>query len=134
MGLKYLLDTDICIYIMNEKYESVLSHLDKTSPGEVAVSVVTYGELLCGAHKSQFYQKAIQKLEMLTQFIPSLPLPNDVAEHYAKIRSLLEKKGTTIGANDLWIAAHAMSLDVVLVTNNGKEFKRVAKLKVENWC
>ncbi len=134
MGLKYVLDTDICIYIMNKTHDSVFKHLNKTSSGEVAMSIITYGELLNGANKSDFHQRAIQKLALLTEIIPPLSLPVEVVQHYGKIRSLLEKKGKIIGGNDLWIAAHALSLDVTLVTNNGKEFKRIAALKVENWC
>ena len=134
MALKYLIDTDICIYVINQKYESVIDRFETVSFGEAAMSVVTYAELLYGAHKSQFQKQAIQKLEALAQYIPPLSLPENAGRYYGKIRSLLEKKGKSIGGNDLWIAAHALSLDVILVTNNQKEFKRVAELKIENWC
>ncbi|OGO90233.1 MAG: plasmid maintenance protein [Coxiella sp. RIFCSPHIGHO2_12_FULL_44_14] len=134
MKLQYLLDTNMCIYIIKEKPNSVLVRFKKISIGETAMSTITYGELLYGAHKSQYRDKAIQKLEELVHFIPSLPLPADVADYYGKIRSLLEKKGTPIGNNDLWIAAHALCLDVTLVRNNEKEFRRIAGLKLENWC
>lgn len=133
MTLKYMLDTNICIYISKKKPVSVLNRFEETSSGEIGMSIITYSELLYGAHKSQFHEQAIQKLNALTQFIPVLPLPNAIAEHYAKIRKLLEKKGTPIGSNDLLIAAHALSRDVILVTNNEKEFKRIAELKIENW-
>jgi len=133
MGLKYLLDTNICIYISKEKPESVKQHFEKTALGEMAMSMITYGELLYGAHKSHSHQKAIQKLHQVIELIPPLTLPMDVAEYYAKIRALLAKKGKPIGNNDLWIAAHALSLDIILVTNNQKEFKRIAELKIENW-
>ncbi|OGO94037.1 MAG: hypothetical protein A3F41_04600 [Coxiella sp. RIFCSPHIGHO2_12_FULL_44_14] len=69
----------------------------------------------------------------MTHYIPPLPLPTDVADYYGKNRSLFAKKGIPIGNNDLWIAAHALSLDVILVANNEKEFKRIAELKIENW-
>lgn len=134
MTLKYMLDTNICIYISKKKPESVLNRFEKQSSGEIGMSIITYSELLYGAHKSQWREQAIQKLTALTHFIPVLPLPNSIAEHYAKIRSLLEKKGKPIGSNDLLIAAHALSLNVILVTNNEKEFKRIAELTVENWC
>lgn len=134
MTLKYLLDTNICIYIAKQKPIHVLEHFEKLAVGEVAMSTISYGELLYGAYKSEFRAKAVDKLDALSHFIPPLPLPTDVAEHYGKMRSLLEKKGKLIGNNDLWIAAHALSLNVTLVTNNEKEFKRVAMLKVENWC
>ena len=134
MGLKYLLDTNICIYIANEKPEQVRHHFEKTAFGEVAMSMITYGELLYGAHKSHSHQKAVQKLKEIVALIPALPLPNEAAEHYGKIRNVLEKKGKIIGGNDLWIASHALSLGVTLITNNEKEFKRISELKIENWC
>ncbi|OGT25814.1 MAG: plasmid maintenance protein [Gammaproteobacteria bacterium RIFCSPLOWO2_02_FULL_42_14] len=134
MSLKYMLDTNICIYISKKKPATVLTRFEQTLPGEIGMSIITYSELLYGAYKSQLHQQAIQKLTALTHFIPVLPLPNAVAEYYAKIRSLLEKKGEPIGGNDLLIAAHALSLGVILVTNNEKEFKRIAELKIENWC
>lgn len=97
------------------------------------MSTITYGELLYGVYKSQYSEKAIKQLESLTHYIPPLPLPTDVADYYGKNRSLFAKKGIPIGNNDLWIAAHALSLDVILVANNEKEFKRIAELKIENW-
>ncbi len=133
MKLKYMLDTNICVYIAKEKPVSVLEKFENIAVGEAVMSTITYGELLCGAHKSQYREKAIEQLQSLAHFIPPLPLPTDVAGFYGKIRSLLAKKGTPIGNNDLWIAAHALSLDIILVTNNEKEFRRVAELKVENW-
>lgn len=134
MTLKYMLDTNICIYISKKKPEQVLTRFEQASSGEIGMSIITYSELLYGAYKSQLHEQAILKLKALTQFIPVLPLPNTIADHYAKIRSLLEKKGQPIGGNDLLIAAHALSLNVILVTNNEKEFKRIAELRVENWC
>ncbi|MCX7120574.1 MAG: type II toxin-antitoxin system VapC family toxin [Gammaproteobacteria bacterium] len=134
MTLKYLLDTNICIYISKKKPVSVLNRFEKTESGEIGMSIITYSELLYGAHKSQFKEKAIHTLKSLTQFIPVLPLPNSVADYYARIRVLPERKGKPIGGNDLLIAAHALSLDVILVTNNEKEFNRIAELRIENWC
>ena len=134
MKLKYMLDTNICIYIAKKQPANVLHRFEKISVGEMAMSTITYGELLYGANKSQYREKTIAKLEELSHFIPPLPLPTDVGEYYGKIRSMLEKKGQPIGNNDLWIAAHALSLDIILVTNNEKEFKRIAELKIENWC
>ena len=133
-ALKYLLDTNICIYIAKEKPVAVQQQFERMSVGEVAMSVITYGELLYGANKSQYREKVLKQLHHLSSYIPPLPLPVDVAEQYGQIRSLLAKKGQPIGNNDLWIAAHALSLDVILVTNNEKEFRRIAELKIENWC
>ncbi len=133
MKLTYMLDTNICVYIAKEKPTSVLHRFERLRVGEVAMSTITYGELLYGAHKSQYREKATKQLEALTHFIPPLPLPTDVADYYGKIRNTLARKGTPIGNNDLWIAAHALSLDIILVTNNEKEFQRIAELKIENW-
>lgn len=133
-SLKYLLDTNICIYITKEKPIAVRDRFEQLNIGEVAMSAITYGELLYGAEKSQHRDNVLAHLRQLTNYIPPLPLPNDVAEHYGEIRALLAKKGQPIGNNDLWIAAHALSLDVILVTNNEKEFRRIAELKIENWC
>jgi tRNA(fMet)-specific endonuclease VapC len=133
VSLKYLLDTNICIYIAKQKPINVLKRFETIAVGDVAMSTITYGELLYGANKSAQSQKSLAKLESLSHFIPPLPLSTDVASHYGKIRSQLESKGTPIGNNDLWIAAHALALDVVLVTNNQREFQRVNGLMVENW-
>lgn len=133
MTLQFLLDTNICIYIAKQKPLSVLRKFEQLVVGQVAMSTITYGELLFGAHKSHHPRQAMKTLEELTGLIPALPIPTDAGKHYGQIRDNLEKKGTPIGNNDLWIAAHALSLGVVLVTNNVAEFKRVSHLKVENW-
>ena len=129
----YLLDTNICIYIAKEKPVNVLRRFEQLKIGEVAMSTITYGELLYGAYKSHYRERVIKQLEELSHFIPPLPLPTDVAVHYGKIRNALTQKGMPIGNNDLWIAAHALSLDTILVTNNEKEFSRIPNLKIENW-
>lgn len=133
MSLRYLLDTNICIYIAKQKPISVLQRFEKIEMGEVAMSAITYAELLYGAEKSHFPHKTKQTLMELATLIPPLPLTINTGEHYAKIRVALEKKGKPIGNNDLWIASHARALHVTLVTNNMKEFSRVPLLKVENW-
>ena len=133
MGLRYLLDTNICIYIAKKKPTSVLQRFEKIEIGEVAMSIITYGELLLGAEKSNHPKKTKDILKELAGLIPPLPLTINVGEHYAKIRAALEKKGKPIGNNDLWISAHALALNTILVTNNLKEFSRVPHLKVENW-
>ena len=133
MPLHYLLDTNICIYIAKQKPTKVLQRFEEIKIGEVAMSVITFGELLFGAKKSQHPHQAKAKLDELASFIPPMPLANSVGEHYGNIRATLEKQGKLIGNNDLWIAAHALSLEVTLVTNNTKEFSRVPHLKVENW-
>lgn len=133
MKLRYLLDTNICIYIAKQKPQSVLQRFERMQVGEVAMSIITYGELLYGAEKSQWAKQSIEKLTELATLIPPLPLSFDVSKHYAHTRAFLEKKGTPIGNNDLWIASHALALNTILVTNNLSEFSRVKHLNVENW-
>lgn len=133
MVLSYLLDTNICIYIAKHKPPEVLARFNELEAGEVAMSVVTFGELYTGAMKSQQQAVALQKLTQLLNFIPALPMTETVGKHYGEIRSHLEQAGTPIGNNDLWIAAHARELGITLVTNNLREFERVPSLAVENW-
>ena len=101
--------------------------------GSVSMSVITFSELLFGANRSQHRQKALDTLEKLSLAIPVLPMDSDAGFHYGQIRAELQKQGTPIGNNDLWIAAHARSQGLVLVTNNEREFVRVPGLEVENW-
>ena len=129
----YLLDTNICIYIRRERPHAVLNRFKVLPPGSTAISVITYGELTYGVHKSLEPRKAMMILEELIALIPVMPLAVDVAEAYGAIRADLAARGELIGNNDLWIAAHARSLKMILVTNNEKEFQRVSGLKVENW-
>jgi tRNA(fMet)-specific endonuclease VapC len=129
----FILDTNICIYIIKKQPASVLARFEQLQVGEVAMSLVTFGELEYGALRSQNQQKAKQILNDITRFIPVLSMEQSVAEHYADIRADLAAKGKPIGNNDLWIAAHARSLDAILVSNNLKEFERVDGLKLENW-
>ncbi len=134
MGLRYLLDTNTCIYIAKHKPIEVSKRFEQLNMGDAAMSIITYGELLYGCCKSQYAKSAVHKLHCLTDFIPPLELPTNAADFYGKVRSMLEKKGEMIGNNDLWIASHALSLDIVLVTNNHREFKLIKALKLENWC
>ena len=132
MDPRYLLDTNICIYIARKKPERVLRHFNKVSLGEAAISVITYGELLYGAAKSAQRTEALERLRELVHLLPALALPESAAETYGAIRADLEQKGEMIGNNDLWIAAHALASGLTLVTNNEKEFRRVRGLKVQN--
>ncbi len=133
MAARYLLDTNICIYIRKQRPPAVLARFEKLKAGEALLSVITYGELLYGAAKSTQREQALRALQELTSLLPVLPLPEDAAEHYGQIRAALEAKGEIIGGNDLWIAAHARAAGLIVVTNNEREFKRVKGLKVENW-
>jgi tRNA(fMet)-specific endonuclease VapC len=133
MLTRYLLDTNICIYIQRQKPKEVLSRFEKLKPGDAAISVITWGDLLYGAEKSQQSKKAVQLLEEFKSFIPVLPMPETAGKTYGAIRALLESKGKPIGNNDLWIAAHAKAAALTIVTNNEREFQRVPGLKVQNW-
>ncbi|HLF66122.1 MAG TPA: type II toxin-antitoxin system VapC family toxin [Gammaproteobacteria bacterium] len=133
MTLRYLLDTNICIYIAKQHPEKVLKKFNHLMVGEVGMSIITYGELHFGACKSQYTQKSLSILNELVNLIPILPMFIHVGDFYGKIRSTLETQGKPIGNNDLWIAAHALSLNITLVSNNLKEFSRVPTLKLENW-
>jgi len=132
--LQYVLDTNICIYIAKQRPPEVQEKFSTLSVGSVGMSLVTYGELLYGAYRSQNTEKARDILDELVTLIPVIPVAQAVAQHYAEIRADLASKGKLIGNNDLWIAAHVRSLNKTLVTNNLKEFERVAGLTIENWC
>jgi tRNA(fMet)-specific endonuclease VapC len=134
MESRYLLDTNICIYIRQKRPEEVLRRFQKLRPGEAVLSVITYGELLYGAAKSQHRLAALERLHELVRLLPALPLPETAADAYGRIRAELESKGEMIGNNDLWIAAHAVASGLTLVTNNEMEFRRVRGLKVRNWA
>jgi tRNA(fMet)-specific endonuclease VapC len=133
MPLRYLLDTNICIYIAKTRPEEVLARFRKLSPGEVAMSVITYGELSYGARKSRRRAEAQKMLRELAALIPVLGIGSEVADCYGEIRGELEARGRVIGNNDLWIASHAVALGVPLVTNNEREFNRIPRLSVQNW-
>ncbi|CAC9593914.1 VapC toxin protein [uncultured Gammaproteobacteria bacterium] len=131
--MKYVLDTNICIYIAKESPIEVLNKFNILEPGMVGMSLVTHAELLYGAAKSNNSKKAYQLINQLIELIPVLPIDNKVAEHYADIRATLECQGMIIGNNDLWIAAHVRSQNKIVVTNNEKEFNRIKGLNIENW-
>lgn len=132
--MNYLLDTNICIYLIKKKPFTLLQEFNQYSLGEIGISVITVAELQYGVQKSR---RPAQNQRALTQFL----LPLTVVEfdyqatlRYGQIRAELEAAGTPIGPLDTLIAAHALSLDVTLVTNDIKEFERVPDLKVVNWA
>jgi len=134
MEPRFLLDTNICIYVRRQKPEKVLRRFRALRQGEAALSVITFGELLYGAAKSVQRAEALERLEELAHLLPVLPLPEAAAEAYGIMRAELERKGEMIGNNDLWIAAHAKAAGLTLVTNNEREFRRVRGLKLQNWA
>ena len=133
MAVRYLLDTNICIYIAKHNPPAVRARFEQLSADALAMSVITLGELQQGAEKSQARTKALAALQQLQSTIQVMPLTHAVGQHYGQIRSTLERAGQPIGNNDLWIAAHARAEGWVLVTNNEREFRRVDGLAVENW-
>lgn len=133
MAVKYLLDTDICIYIIKNKPKHIVDRFLTHSPGEIGISTISLAELRLGVAKSQFPEKNHLALENMLRPIEILPFNESAAMTYGEIRKILEKAGTPIGAMDYLIAAHSVSIEATLVTNNEREFKRVKKLKMENW-
>jgi len=131
--LRYLLDTNILIYLAHRRSETVAARFARLRPGEVAMSCVTYGELRYGAEKSAKRDAALATLERLAERIKVVPLDARASAEYGRIRSALEETGRPLGNNDTWIAAHALAEDLALVTNNQREFARVDGLKLENW-
>lgn len=131
--MKYVLDTDTCIYIINKKPENVVERFQKIKIGNIAITSVTLAELMHGVHKSQHPQKNRTALEGFILPLEILHFDEAAADCYGKIRAYLEKKGLPIGPLDLLIAAQTLSYDATLVTNNKKEFSRIPKLKIENW-
>ncbi|WP_404290603.1 type II toxin-antitoxin system VapC family toxin [Microvirga sp. RSM25] len=130
---QYRLDTNICLSIRRERPQVVLDRFKVLALGSTAISVITYGELAYGVQKSPDPRQAMLILEELTTLIPVVPMAADLAKTYGVIRADLAARGELIGNNDLWIAAHAKSLGLILVTNNEREFQRVDGLTIENW-
>ena len=131
--MKFMLDTNICIYIIKQKQEKVLKRFARYSPGDILISSITVAELRYGAEKSMH---VLQNHDALSGFFVPLEtaaFDEKAAGEYGKVRAQLEKKGQPIGSMDMLIGAHALSLGLTLVTNNTKEFKRIKGLKVENW-
>ena len=130
---RYLLDTNICIYIAKGQPLAVRHRFEMHEMHTLAMSTITVGELRFGAEKSQSRERALAALSKLVQMIRPSALPLAAAEHYGRIRATLQQQGLPIGNNDLWLAAHAMAEGWTLVTNNTREFERVPGLRLENW-
>ena len=130
--MMYLLDTNICIYVINHKPQQVFERFRQYQLGELAVSSITASELAFGVEKSGS-ERNKQALKKFLSPLEILPYDEQAIWHYAQLHHDLQSKGQTIGSLDMLIAAHALALDVVLVTNNTKEFERIERLKLENW-
>jgi tRNA(fMet)-specific endonuclease VapC len=131
--MDYLLDTNICIYIIKKHPIKVLKKFEGYSLGTIAVSAITLAELYYGIMKSSNPDKNREALDKFLTPLEIVDFDFFAGLEYGKIRAELEKKGTPIGPLDTLIAAHAKSLNLVLVTNNEKEFQRISDLKIENW-
>jgi len=131
--MRYLLDTNICIYLIKQRPKEVLERFMQFSPKDVAISVITLFELQYGVEKSRYKQRSEEALAKFLLPLNIIDFDRSSAMEAASIRAQLEEEGIPIGAYDLLIAGLARSRDMTLVTNNTKEFERIAGLKVENW-
>ena len=132
--MKFMLDTNTCIYIIKRKPPDVIDRFIQTEISQIGISSITLSELLYGVSKSS---KPEQNLMALTQFVAPLEIlscGDEAAQYYGDLRAQLEKQGTPIGSLDMLIAAHALSIACTLVTNNEKEFIRIPNLRIDNWA
>lgn len=130
--LKYLLDTNIVIYVLKRRPKEVLDVFNANA-SRMAISSITLSELIYGAEKSLNMDKNLEAVEEFVSHLEVLPYDAKASQHYGQIKAALEKKGQIIGENDIHIAAHAISHGLILVSNNVREFKRVPNLALENW-
>lgn len=130
---KVMLDTNICIYLIKNKPQSVKEKFDAYEVGEISISSITVSELYYGVYKSQMVEKNKRALSLFLAPLNIVDYDEKASIEYGKIRADLESKGTVIGSLDMLIAAHATSLGISLITNNVKEFERVEGLDLENW-
>ena len=131
--MMFLIDTNICIYIMNDHPPEVIQKFREIGVGNIGISSITVSELQYGACKSKQIKKNLKRLDEFLSPFEVLAYGENASNYYGKIRSNLEKQGNVIGPLDMLIAAHALSENLTLITNNEKEFNRVKALKVDNW-
>jgi len=129
---KYLLDTNIIIYVLKRRPKEVLEIFNRNA-SRMAISSITLSELIYEAEKSPNMDKNLEAIEEFVSHLDVLPYDAKASQHYGQIKAALEKRGEIIGENDIHIAAHAISQGLILVTNNLREFKRVPNLALENW-
>ena len=130
--LKYMLDTNIAIYVIKRRPPETLATFNQHA-GQLCISSITLAELMHGVEKSAKPDHNLRQVEDFTSRLTVLEYGNKAASHYGDIRAVLERKGIPVGVNDLHIAGHARSEGLILVTNNLKEFERVEALRLENW-
>lgn len=131
--MKYMLDTNICIYMMNTRPRHVVEKYKTLNSDDVVISSIVWSELSYGAHKSHHKEKNLVTLDKFIIPVRVVPYDTRAGSVFGEIRAMLENKGTIIGAYDLQIAAHALSINATLITNNTKEFSRIKHLRCENW-
>lgn len=131
--MRYLLDTNVCVDYMNRRYPSVVKRIQDSSPEDLCLSTIVVAELRYGADRSGRRAQNHERLNFLTAEIQCVNFDLSAARIFGRIRSALEAEGSPIGPYDMMIAAHTLSLGLVLVTDNEGEFRRVKGLKIENW-
>ena len=132
--MRLMLDTNICIYLIKQKPPEVLARFDDYAVGDIAVSSITAAELWFGVRKSQQPERNQRALEQFLLPLAVVDFDQAAAETYGRVRAALERQGRPLGPLDMLIAAHALSQQLTLVTNNAGEFERVPDLLVENWA
>lgn len=132
--MKYMLDTNICIYLINKKPTDVIEKFKSINYDDVCISSITYSELCYGVMKSKYVERNRIALYMFLSGIKVVDYDSLCSENYGKIKAYLEENGKPIGPMDTLIASHCLTLGLTLVTNNVKEFNRIPKLKIENWA
>ena len=131
--MKYILDTNACVDYLNGRYPRLTRRFQATAPDDLCISSIAVAELRYGAEKSAQKLRNHGRLDLFLGEVRCVDFDRDAASAYGRIRTALERKGATIGPYDMQIAAHATALGLVLITDNVREFRRVAGLKVENW-
>ena len=132
--MKYMLDTNICIYAIKHKPDTVIKKFLSHDPEELCISAITYAELMHGVEKSMAVEKNRIAMSLFLSLITILQFDERAAEEYGRIKAELEKKGTPIGPMDTLIASHTKSRGLIIVTNNTRKFNRVAGLTIEDWA
>ena len=132
--MRYILDTNICIYAIKHRPPQMLERLKEHEPSEICISAITYAELVHGVEKSAAVEKNRLALTLLLSNIEIIDFDSNAANEYGNIRAALEKAGTPIGPLDMMIAGHARALSYTVVTNNVREFEMVSGLRIENWA
>ena len=131
--MKYLLDTDTLSFVASGEHKSLTTRVLNSTPDDLAISVVSRGEAEFGLRAAPIKRETERRMRGLLASLQCLTVTEAVALEYGDIRCALQRAGTPIGHNDMWIAAHARSLGLTVVTHNTREFGRVARLKVEDW-